>query len=293
MKTNQKIILLKGLPASGKSSFAKELCLSDNTYKRINKDDIRIELGDEPYSKAFEKRVLLESRNRGIAYLQGGYNLVVDDTNFNKIHEDFWSDIALQHGFDFKVKFFNTPLKECIKRDSLREKPVGKNVIKRMFHQNKDLLLLKKDERNYRTQDKSLKKCIICDLDGTLALMNGRNPYDASNCQTDILNQPIADMIRQELHNGTHIIFFSGRSSEYCEQTKKWLIEHDLYFQCSLLVMRKENDFRSDEIVKKEMFDEHIKDKYFVKFVLDDRTKVVRMWRELGLLCLQVYWGDF
>ena len=46
--------------------------------------------------------------------------------------------------------------------------------------------------------------------------------------------------------------------------------------------------------IKKEIVDEHIKGKYFVKFVLDDRDQVVDMWRkEMGYACLQVNYGDF
>jgi hypothetical protein len=57
--------------------------------------------------------------------------------------------------------------------------------------------------------------------------------------------------------------------------------------------MRKLNDNRPDDIIKKELYDQYIKGKYFVKFVLDDRDSVVRMWRNEGLLCLQVYYGNF
>ena len=58
--------------------------------------------------------------------------------------------------------------------------------------------------------------------------------------------------------------------------------------------MRKTDDFRQDSIVKKELFDQYIKDKYFVEYWLDDRDQVVKMVREeLGLLCLQVYYGNF
>ena len=57
--------------------------------------------------------------------------------------------------------------------------------------------------------------------------------------------------------------------------------------------MRKNNDFRGDEIIKKEIYIEKIKDKYNILFVLDDRQKVVNMWRDLNLTCLQVANGDF
>ena len=57
--------------------------------------------------------------------------------------------------------------------------------------------------------------------------------------------------------------------------------------------MRKKGDHRKDSIVKKELYEEHIKNRYEVLCVFDDRNQVVDMWREEGLLCCQVYYGDF
>ena len=57
--------------------------------------------------------------------------------------------------------------------------------------------------------------------------------------------------------------------------------------------MRKTGDFRKDSIVKKELFDENVRGKYNIEFVLDDRNQVVEMWRSIGLVCLQVADGNF
>ena len=57
--------------------------------------------------------------------------------------------------------------------------------------------------------------------------------------------------------------------------------------------MRKTGDNRKDCIVKRELFDAHIKDKYYIDFILDDRNQVVNMWRELGFTVMQVADGNF
>ena len=57
--------------------------------------------------------------------------------------------------------------------------------------------------------------------------------------------------------------------------------------------MRNKNNFQPDEIVKETIFHKEIEPKYNVIAVFDDRDKVVKMWRNLGLLCNQVYWGNF
>ena len=140
------------------------------------------------------------------------------------------------------------------------------------------------------------KKAIICDLDGTLALLNGRSPYDASRAEEDLLNDPVANLIEVYAHQKLHdidLILMSGRDDVYRPQTERWLKKHNITHY-KALYMRKAGDKRKDSIVKRELYEKHVKDTYDVLFVLDDRDQVVEMWRkELGLTCLQVEYGDF
>ena len=57
--------------------------------------------------------------------------------------------------------------------------------------------------------------------------------------------------------------------------------------------MRETGDSQPDKIVKRKIYENIIKGRFNVKFVLDDRDQVVRTWRNLGLRCLQVAYGDF
>ena len=59
------------------------------------------------------------------------------------------------------------------------------------------------------------------------------------------------------------------------------------------LHMRKKGDMRKDAVIKKEMFEKHVKNNFNVCFIFDDRQLVVEMWREMGITCLQVAPGDF
>lgn len=131
---NQKIIFLRGLPASGKSTFARQYCIDNPEFIRINKDDIREELGNPPFSRKFEDNVLELQRSRGLEILKNGKSLIVDDTNFSKTHEKFWRLITEELKIEFKIKEFNADLEECIRRDSLRINSVGKNVIENMYN---------------------------------------------------------------------------------------------------------------------------------------------------------------
>jgi hypothetical protein len=140
-----------------------------------------------------------------------------------------------------------------------------------------------------------MKKAIICDLDGTLAHIDHRDPYDASTCEEDLLNEPVANILTvysEQKEFEIAILLVSGREDKYRPQTERWLRKHGIAYEA--LLMRRTGDFRKDTLIKKELYESHIADRYTILFVLDDRDQVVAMWRkELGLTCLQVAYGNF
>lgn len=152
-----------------------------------------------------------------------------------------------------------------------------------------------KDDRFIAEQNILLPSCIICDLDGTLALVNGRDIYDNSEVHTDLVNQGIKDLLYiYHTRTVSEVIYLSGRMDSAREVTEAWLKANRLWWKDDQkLYMRPHGDYRKDSIVKQELYEKYIKDKYYVNFILDDRDQVVKMWRGLGLLCLQVYYGDF
>jgi hypothetical protein len=157
---------------------------------------------------------------------------------------------------------------------------VGEKVIRQMWAQ---YLAPKPEIIEFNP---NLPTAIICDLDGTLALLNGRSPYDASTCEQDGLNRVVADLIRGKL-----VILVSGREEKYRSQTLAFLQKHRIDY--AQLQMRATGDFRKDALIKREIFENHIRNRYNIEWVLDDRNQVVQMWRQLGLTCLQVADGDF
>ena len=284
------IYFLKGLPASGKSTWAKDkVNSSDGSTVRINKDSMRAMLGLE-FSRKFETTVIEGCRATGVSALHNGFNIIVDDTNFAPKHFNFWEALAKQHSYGLQEVFFNTPLDTCLSRDHERPDKVGEQVIHDMYIKYFNELSV---EPMYVTQDSNLPHAVIVDIDGTVAVMNGRGPFDISKVLTDVPNTPVAGLIK-ELHCfGKNIIFVSGRKDSCRSDTAHWLYRH-LGFSDFTLLMRKSDDNRADNIVKQEIYDEHIRGKFFIEFVLDDRNSVVDMWRKtLGLPCFQVNYGDF
>jgi len=140
--------------------------------------------------------------------------------------------------------------------------------------------------------DPSLPSAIIVDIDGTIAQMSDRSPYDFSRVGEDTPVEAVIDAVRSAKLSGRRVILMSGRNESCRNITEMWLDFHlaDLWDE---LHMRSEYDERKDDIVKYEMFKKYVEGKYHVKYVLDDRDQVVAMWRKLGLACFQVNYGDF
>lgn len=134
-------------------------------------------------------------------------------------------------------------------------------------------------------------RAIVVDIDGTLALHNNRGPFDFEAVETDDLNEPVAEFVNVMYAGFSEIILLSGRQSEFRPHTERWLEKHLIGY--TELHMRAKDDRRSDCLVKAELFDQHVRDRFTVTQVLDDRNRVVYLWRKLGLQCWQVAEGDF
>ena len=279
-----KVLMLKGLPASGKSTYAKELVAKDHNWVRVNKDDLRAMMNGGVFSGKLEKQIVRIERKLAEDALKIGKSVVIDDTNFNPDHEEYFRRLAKMYMEEFEVKFFDTPLEVCIERDNKRANGVGETVIRKMYNQ-----YLKPQPAVYE-RDETLPKAIICDIDGTLAHMKDRSPYDWSRVGEDDVD-PIIKNLLKVLKEKYAIILVSGRDECCISETKQWLKDNNI--QYDHLLMRRNGDSIPDAIIKMALFESYIRSKYDVEFVLDDRNQVVKMWRSLGLKCLQVQEGDF
>ena len=301
--------IYKGLPASGKTTHAKEQVLKSNCgIVRTNKDDLRAMLHSSKHSKGNEVYVLQLRNHIILTALSMGKSVIVDDTNFYPEHEENIRQLVFDYNEGFygekpkqpiqvKVKYFEATPEECIERDLKRENSVGSDVIWDMYKKyvkkeksEKDAFVLKQDDK--------LPHAIIVDIDGTVAFMrNHRGPYEYDKVDRDEPNPNIIQLVHRYI--GTHnIIFLSGREDVCKEKTATWIKDNFGKFGIPMtiddvtnhLYMRKANDNRKDTVVKLEIFDRVIRDKYYIELVLDDRLSVCRMWYQLGLPILRV--GD-
>lgn len=143
-------------------------------------------------------------------------------------------------------------------------------------------------------------KAIIVDLDGTLADITIRRKYlsgekkDWKNFNSSVSSDTLNEWCREimlRMATDHQIIIVSGRTDLLKAETIQWLDQFQVPYH--YLFMRQDRDNRDDRIIKKEIYDNFIKLRFNVLFVLDDRAKVVSMWREQGLVCLQCDSGNF
>ena len=278
-----KVILTKGLPASGKSTWA----LNQYGAMRINKDCIRMMLYGSPTCGYGKEKLVLKVRDTLIRQgLEEGKTVIVDDTNFASKHERRISQIAAEFNAPVEWKdFTDVSLQECIKRDKNRPDPVGEKVIREMWMR----YLYEPAVDNFTGGN-----AIICDIDGTLARHVARSPYDYSKVSTDALIKPVATLLTSLAAQNYDVIFVSGRDSSCKDDTREWLRANLGSLGDSPLYMRATGDDRPDTLVKEEIYRNHIEGNHNVLFVLDDRDSVTHMWRTvLGIPTLQVEFGHF
>ena len=137
-----------------------------------------------------------------------------------------------------------------------------------------------------------LKQAIIVDVDGTIALRNGRGPFEWDKLENDLPNLPVIEIVSRLSSAGLFVVLVTGREQRFYDRTVKW-IQRFLNFPFELHC-RDNFDNRRDVIVKEEIYKKHIEGVFEVVAVFDDRERVVQMWRDtIGLMCLQVAPGKF
>lgn len=286
----QKLIFLRGLPASGKTSYAKKYQAEHPGTKRVNKDELRKMIDDGKWSKSNEKFIQTIDELIVMKALAAGYDVIWDNTHLlprdeahvKHIANEFCADLAIP--ITLELFDMETSVSECLKRDAERENPVGAKVIQGMYERTKVT------PEPYPVTP-GLPWVVICDIDGTLAIKGNRDQYDETKVELDTVNplvqQLLCDMNQDEIYM---FMFLSGRKRSCGDATFQWLTDWLPLDRPKQLLMRSDDDKRPDEEVKRELFEKCIRGKFNVKYVIDDRKKVCRMWYRLGLPLLMV--GD-
>ncbi len=298
--------VMTGLPASGKTTAARRLqAESEGRMRRVNLDDLRAML-DIPApgrgrSHAHEQTVLAVQDAAVRAAVDGGFDVVVDNTHLTS-HIPKRLKAAVAGRAVFLVHdFTDVPVEECVRRDAERDKAVGEEIIRiladkhakvrRGGWQLTEAWLNDEPTVEPYTVDPALPSAVMCDIDGTLALRGDRGAYDFTRCEEDGLNVSVHSALGSFRRDGDVIVLLSGRGEEHRARTESWLRRHEVPYD--ELWMRAAGDTRRDDVVKAELFDQHVRHRFAVRVSLDDRDRVVAVWRRMGMPTWQVNYGNF
>lgn len=288
-----KIILCVGVPGSGKSTWAKaEIAKDPLGWVRINNDQIREMVNGSIFSQSYEKLVSETRYFMVKESLRRDKSVIIDNVNLNKRHFTDACNLARQSGKDVQVfeKLFYVEIEEAIERDSKREgkAKVGEEVIRRFWKMSggkqfrfsnprvETLVATKPSNKNIEpmVQDPALPRAVIFDNDGTISLIHaGRSPYDASTCDQDLPHPHVIECMRLYYKAGYKILFVSGREDKDRAPTERFYRQYFPEIDYELF-MRPTGDMRKDVLIKEEIFNNHIKNKYFVAGWFDDRLQV-------------------
>lgn len=272
-----KLTVLRGLPASGKSSYAYKAVRSEGNTFRLNRDTAREELFFSEWSGKREEKIIKLEEIKAKYLLENGVNVIIDNTHLREKDINRWKQFSEKNNVRFEVEsFLDVPVEECVSRDELRDKSVGKAVIHRMA--------LFAGLINFGD-----KPIVICDYDGTLSsgihrehlVKNEKKDWKTyfSLCSQD---EPIDFVIRwiRELAKENTICIVSGRPDSTQFDSMDWLDRYNVPYQ--YLFMRQSSDKRSDVEVKTDILNHLPKSK--ILMALDDRPIVVEeVWRKNGI----------
>lgn len=306
--SNTTLVLTRGLPGSGKSTWAAEWVDEHSDWRaRVNRDDLRFAMyGKYVIGRMREESVTIAQHAQVRALLLAGISVVVDDTNLRAQTVRGWQKIATETGAEIIYKDVTTDVEVCIARNAIRASEGGRDVPEEVIRSMAARYIQRgrfpeipesrvDPESNWvkAESNENLPSAYIVDIDGTLADMSacGRGPFDWARVGEDTMVHDVIRVVLNLQSLGHTIIFMSGRDAVCRSETTQWLL--DAGFTVNHLYMRPEGDMRKDSIVKHELFNRNVRDQFNVLGVFDDRNQVVKMWRAIGLTVFQVADGDF
>jgi predicted kinase len=300
----KKIIVTVGCSCSGKSTYAHKMW-QENPQKIvvINRDKIRELLFSytEETVKDYYKRSDINQLEKQVTKYEDtlinealceNKTVIVDATHLEAKYIkrfEYWN-------VPLEIEWFDITLKEALTRNMSRNRKVDEQIIIKQYNKyvglRKDFILdfSPKTLKNNR----NLPPCVIYDIDGTIAKIQDRSPYDWSKVGSDlVISEVVAtlDWIGDLSEpNRPTVIICTGRDGICLKDTVKWLIINNVYYDDILI--RNESDMRPDWIIKEEMW-RKIAEKYYIVGMYDDRLQVVRRARSLGLKVFNVEYNNF
>jgi predicted kinase len=285
------LVLLVGPPGSGKSTLAKQYV--DEGYVYINQD-----LQGKEHLNLFNEAIL------------SGKDVICDRLNFVKTQRDRYLVPAKKQEYQTKIIVLHESYETCFKRCkdrtdhlTIKDENSARSALNMFFSKYERVQDNEADQVERIWPKHAKTHAIIVDLDGTLCNVNHRLHHVRSDKKKnwgsffkEMVNDTPNDWCFELVHKMSkdyQIVFCSGRPDSWKPHTIEWLTEHGIYPYEYKLYMRPRSDSRNDTIAKEIMLDFELLTRYNLFFFVDDRARVVDMYRSRGFTVLQCEKGDF
>ncbi len=322
-KTEQALIIARGVPGSGKSTWAEEWVKEDPSNRiRVNRDDIRRYLiQSDPnrwksadgwyvltpegvFDKNFENQVTNVENTITQRALKEGKSVCSDNTNLTHNAAKVAVGYARRHNIPIETKEFPITYEEAVRRDAARDRTVGPEVIKSMFKRlgpNGEFHHIDGTfpVQRFKRPEKIGQHAVGFDMDGTLNDIRpvrhfvdkdangGKRNFDMFHRSSLFCppNPEVVQMLKDAQAQGMAILITTARQEKYREVSQRWL--HDQGITFDNYFCRSNDDMRPDYEVKKDMYDE-ISKHYDLVHQVDDNPAAVAAWEEKGVLVTEV-----
>lgn len=300
----QVLLFTRGIPASGKSTYAKNWVAQDRDNRvRVNRDDIRFGTFGKYYFADAKERNEKEARVTQIEedlirrHLSEGKSVVSDNMHLNP--KFLKSYLKMAKDFNVKVdhKDFPISLEEALRRNSKRDRVVDEDALKTIYARNLGpggqfhLFPGSHPIKPFAKPEKR-RHAMIVDMDGTLSdtrdivhFVESRpgkkyRDFDSFHRHSYFTppNKEVLKMVMDAHEKGLAIIITTARNEAYREVTQAWLDRLNVPYEN--MYMRADNDGRPDFVVKDEIYNTQIKQDYDVVRALDDNPQAVKAWQK-------------
>lgn len=314
------LVVLVGVAGCGKSTFARQYF---EDHEVVSSDECRRMVSGDPDDQAatpdaFDLLTFLVAKR-----LKWRRLTVVDATNVRERERSRLLGLAGKHDVPAVAIVLDLPLEVCLERDAARGRSVGGDVLRRQhraLEADRDGLqpgrgweavrvlgdpeeadavrIVRRQEAPAASTLPEIEAgkppAVVVDLDGTLSsnawrlhhLEGDERDWEAffAEMERDAPVEPIVEMVRW-LARDVEVLVVTGRPAGYEPTVRRWLAEHGVVYD--ELYLRGQGDRRPDTVVKRELYRDHIADRWDVVFAVDDREQVIEMWRGEGLYVLE------
>lgn len=306
-----KIIVTRGLPGSGKSTWAERIVREEDwPHVIVERDQLRQVLFNSWWTgkQEDEEKVTRYQEKLVRLHLSEGTSVIISDTHLPDRSVKKWLKIGAEFNVPVEVKDFrHIPLQVVLDNNAARNHWGGKYVDPAVIKDKYNRFIKGRDltkEVTYTPSTKAkiepyvqpsdaIETAVIFDIDGTLAVMGDRTPYDGAKVHLDTLHIDVGQALDVYRAYGYTIIIVSGRDEVYRTVTEKWLADVGVKYDQLYMRPTEPGNKREDSIIKYELFNKYIRPQgLYIDAVFDDRHRVLRMWRELGLTTFHVNGPD-